>query len=88
MWEKGNTYRAAEALLVPLRPQRLDDGVGDGLLALAALCGVAVCVAVDAPSVSVLLHKRGLGVKWLWFLRQRIVLAFMVQSGWRGSGEE
>lgn len=43
---------------MPLEPKRLQHRLGDGLAALLTLGRVAISVAVDAPSISVLLDKR------------------------------
>jgi hypothetical protein len=48
---------------MPLSPERLDHGIGNGLAAALALRAVAVRVAADAPRVAVLFDKGRRGIE-------------------------
>ena len=48
---------------MPLRPKRLDNGIGNRFSTPLTLRTVAMRMAIHAPSVSIFLHKRGCGIK-------------------------
>lgn len=54
---------------MPLRAQRLNDRVRDGLATALALRAVSIGVAVDTPRISVLFHKRCARVERITALR-------------------
>jgi hypothetical protein len=54
---------------MPLSPKRLDNRIRNGLAALLALCTVPMSMAIDAPRIPILLHKRRSGIKWITALK-------------------
>lgn len=63
------TYHATETIGVPLSTKSLDHHIRDGTSAFPAFRRVPIGVAIDAPSITVFLHKRGGGVERLcWVL--------------------
>lgn len=63
------TYHTAKAVHVPLCSECLDHGIRHWLAALLALRAVAVSVAVDTPSITILLYERCAGVEGVTALR-------------------
>ena len=51
---------------MPFRSQRINNNFRNGLPALFALGTVAICMAIEAPSITFLFHKRGTRIEWLW----------------------
>jgi hypothetical protein len=54
---------------MPLGSKGFDHRIRDRLSTLLALRTIPVCVAVDAPSISILLHEWSAGVEWITALR-------------------
>jgi hypothetical protein len=65
----GSTYQTAEAVRMPLAPQRLNHHIRHRLPALATLRTVAISMTIATPRVPILLNKRRASVKRITTLR-------------------
>jgi hypothetical protein len=54
---------------MPLGSKGFDNRVRDRLSTLLALRTIPMCVAVDAPSITILFHERSAGIEWITTLR-------------------
>jgi hypothetical protein len=54
---------------MPLCPKSLDNRIRDWLSTFLALCAITMCMAIDTPSITVLLHEWSARVKRITALR-------------------
>jgi hypothetical protein len=68
-----NTYQTAEAVRMPLAPQRLNHHIRHRLAALTALGAVAISMTIAAPCVPILLDERRASIERITTLRAKEV---------------